>query len=70
LGLAFIGIVLSFVGYQATATVQSAATYQGIFALLSLFPGIACILSILPMIFYKFTKEEHEQILAELHPNV
>jgi sugar (glycoside-pentoside-hexuronide) transporter len=69
MGLAFIGIVLSIVGYQATASVQTAQTYQGIFALLSLFPGIACILSILPMLFfYNFTKEEHDHILAELHP--
>jgi len=68
MGLAFIGIVLSIVGYNATATVQNAATYQGIFALLSLFPAIACILSIIPMFFYKFTSDEHAKILSELHP--
>lgn len=70
LGLAFIGIVLSFVGYQGDVVEQTPLAYQGIFSLLSLFPAISCALSIVPMIFYKFTKEEHEQILSELHPIV
>ncbi|KAF0227467.1 MAG: glycoside/pentoside/hexuronide transporter [Erysipelotrichaceae bacterium] len=68
LGLAFIGIVLSLVGYQGDVLEQTPLAYQGIFSLLSLFPAIACLLSLIPMYFYKFTTQEHEQILAELHP--
>jgi len=68
LGLAFIGIVLAFVGYQGDVVVQTPLAYAGIFSLLSLFPAISCVLSIIPMLFYKFTKEEHDHILAELHP--
>jgi sugar (glycoside-pentoside-hexuronide) transporter len=68
LGLAFIGIILSLVGYQGDVVEQTPLAYQGIYAMLSLFPAISCALSIIPMLFYKFTKEEHDQILAELHP--
>jgi Na+/melibiose symporter-like transporter len=68
MGLAFIGIVLAFVGYQGDVVAQTPLAYAGIFSLLSLFPAISCVLSIIPMLFYKFTKEEHDQILAELHP--
>ncbi len=68
LGLAFIGIVLSFVGYRGDIVEQTDLAYAGIYSLLSLFPAISCALSIIPMLFYKFTKEEHDHILAELHP--
>lgn len=67
IGLWFIGLVLSFIGYQPEAAIQTALTYQGIFALLSLFPAIACVLSIIPMLFFDFTEKEHAKILSELH---
>jgi sugar (glycoside-pentoside-hexuronide) transporter len=69
LGLAFIGFVLSVVGYQGDALVQTPAALSGIFSLLSLFPAIACVLSILPMLFFNFTEHEHAKILNELHRN-
>jgi GPH family glycoside/pentoside/hexuronide:cation symporter/probable glucitol transport protein GutA len=69
IGLWFIGLVLAFIGYQPDVAVQSAFAYQGIFSLLSLFPAIACILSIVPMLFFDFTEKEHERILSELHHN-
>jgi GPH family glycoside/pentoside/hexuronide:cation symporter/probable glucitol transport protein GutA len=67
LGLAFIGLVLAVVGYQGDAAVQTPAALNGIFALLSLFPAIACVLSILPMLLFDFTEHEHAKILSELH---
>ncbi len=69
LGLAFIGLVLAVVGYQGDAAVQTPAALNGIFALLSLFPALACVLSILPMLFFDFTEHEHAKILSELHHN-
>lgn len=68
LGLAFIGIILSVVGYQGDVVKQTPLAYQGIFSLLSLFPAISCALSLIPMFFYSFTQQEHEKILSELHP--
>lgn len=67
LGLAFIGLVLAVVGYQGDAAVQTPAALNGIFALLSLFPAIACVLSILPMLLFDFTEHEYAKILSELH---
>lgn len=67
LGLWFIGIVLAVVGYQPEAAIQTDLAYQGIFALLSLFPAVACVLSVIPMFFFNFTEKEHARILDDLH---
>jgi len=64
-GLFWIGVVLSFVGYVNNAS-QSASALQGIFSLLSIFPAIACVLSIIPMFFFDFTEKKHAEILEEI----
>ena len=50
----------------AVKQVQSAATLDGIYALVSLLPAIGFALAIIPMCFYRYTGRRREQILAEL----
>lgn len=50
----------------AVKQVQSAATLDGIYALVSLLPAIGFALAIIPMCFYKYTGKRKEKILAEL----
>ncbi len=68
-GLFWMGLVLEFSGY-IKETEQTAQALTGIFSLISLFPGIAAILSILPMFFYDLTEAKHEKILSELQTRI
>ena len=70
-----VSVFLVVIGFQqpvrdaagiAVKQVQSAATLDGIYALVSLLPAIGFALAIIPMCFYKFTGKRKEQILAEL----
>jgi len=65
IGSFWIGIVLTYVGFVEN-TAQSALALTGIFSLISVFPAIAAVLSILPMFFYDLTEKKHEAILIEI----
>jgi sugar (glycoside-pentoside-hexuronide) transporter len=66
-GLFWIGVVLDQTGFIENA-VQSASAETGIFSLISIFPAIACVLSLIPMFWYDFTEKQHQEILTNLHP--
>ncbi len=69
LGLFVIGLVLTWIKYVPNSQVQTSFAYTGIFSLISLLPALACLLSIIPMLWYSFTEAKHEEILSRLHPN-
>lgn len=50
----------------AVKQAQSAATLDGIYALVSLLPAIGFALAVIPMCFYTYTGRRKERILAEL----
>lgn len=58
LGLFTIGIVLNQTGFIEN-TIQSAQASQGIFSLISLLPALACLLSLIPMFFFKLDDRIH-----------
>lgn len=69
----FVGLILGLivVGYVAPETaaqsvVQSSSTVIGLFAMVTIVPGISFFLSIIPMLFYSFHGEKKERMLAEL----
>ncbi len=58
LGLYTIGLVLHYTGFVENA-VQSATAEAGIFSLVSLLPAIACLLSLIPMFWFKLDDNIH-----------
>ncbi|TFG82902.1 MAG: hypothetical protein E4G74_02000 [Erysipelotrichales bacterium] len=65
LGTLWISIVLTYVGYIDNVK-QSATALTGIFTLISIFPAIGAILSIIPMFWYDLSEKKHEQMLIEI----
>jgi GPH family glycoside/pentoside/hexuronide:cation symporter len=65
LGTLWISIVLTYVGYVDNVK-QSAEALTGIFTLISIFPAIAAIMSIIPMFWYDLTEKKHEQMLIDI----
>ena len=57
-GLFTIGYILDRTGFIEN-TIQSASASQGIFNLISLLPAIACLLSLIPMFFFKLDDNIH-----------
>jgi sugar (glycoside-pentoside-hexuronide) transporter len=64
-GSLWIGIVLTYVGFVENVP-QSAQSLTGIFSLISVFPAIAAVMSIIPMFWYDLTEKKHEAILVEI----
>lgn len=60
------GIVLVYTGFVENSDNQFPQVYDGIFSLVSLIPGIGCLLSIIPMIFYKFTDKDQKSWVEEI----
>lgn len=58
LGLYTIGVVLHYSGFVENA-IQSNSALTGIFSLVSLLPAIACLLSLIPMIWFKLDDKIH-----------
>ncbi len=58
--------VLFYTGFIANSPNQHPQVYTGIFSLVSLIPGIGCLLSIIPMFFYKFTEDKQKQCVEEI----
>jgi GPH family glycoside/pentoside/hexuronide:cation symporter/probable glucitol transport protein GutA len=60
-----IGLVLTITNYVPNAE-QTTQTLHAIHFSMSLLPGIASVLAIIPLAFYDLTKEKHEKIIEEL----
>lgn len=60
------GMVLLYTGFIKNSDYQFPQVYEGIFSLVSLIPGIGCLLSIIPMIFYKFTDKDQKSWVEEI----
>ncbi len=58
LGLFTIGLVLNYSGFIEN-TLQNPSALNGIFSLISLLPAIACLLSLIPMFFFKLDDNIH-----------
>lgn len=71
----FIGITLAMTGYLAPPAGHSGFFQQphsalmGIHSLIALFPFVACVLAILPMLFYPLSEHRHGEILKQLKLN-
>ncbi len=63
-GLMIVGYIQPTIAGQSIE--QSASTVDGMFALITLVPGISFFLSMIPMFFYNFHGKNKEDILAEL----
>jgi sugar (glycoside-pentoside-hexuronide) transporter len=69
----FVGVMVALIAFSFVKPVepgvplpQSQTTIDGIFATVTLIPGISFFLSIIPMILYNFTGKNKERILSEL----
>lgn len=74
-------IVLSVIGFEGPVELaegllgdiqpvqQTPEVLKGIFSLISLIPGIACLLSIIPILFYDYVGDKQQEILEELRQN-
>ena len=60
---------LELPGGDILPIVQDGTVLTGLFALISLVPAIACLVSIIPILFYDFVGEKQQKILAELRDN-
>ncbi|QVK18535.1 MFS transporter [Mycoplasmatota bacterium] len=60
------GMVLYYTGFVKDSPNQLPQVYHGIFSLVSLIPGIGCILSIIPMFFYKYTDKDQRYWVEEI----
>ena len=61
------GVCLTYIGFQAGEGVtQTQAAKDGLFFMFSIFPGVANIFSIIPMLFFKLEGEEFDRRMAEL----
>lgn len=60
------GVVLTFIGYNATATTQSPETLSGLFLAISIIPIIGSIIRILVLSTYKYTEDEYNKDLEIL----
>lgn len=65
-GLFWIGIILTQVGFVENA-IQSSNSLNGIFSLISLYPAVASLLAIIPMLWFKFSESDHEMMLNEMN---
>ncbi|MDR0531874.1 MAG: MFS transporter [Oscillospiraceae bacterium] len=61
------GYCLTYIGFQSGSNVvQTPATKDGLFFMFSVFPAVANIFSIIPILFFKLEGEEFEERMAEL----
>lgn len=60
-------MVLELTGFIENAPNQNPEVYNGIFSLVSLVPGIGCLLSIIPMFFYNFTEDKQKQCIEKIN---
>ena len=60
------GLVLAYTGFVENSMNQSQQVYDGIYSLVSLIPGIGCLLSVIPMLFYKFGDKDQKIWVAEI----
>ncbi len=67
IGLAFGLVIFNYVApSNGVEVTQSQFTINGLFAIVTIIPGISFFLAMIPMLFYKYTGSEKERILAEL----
>ncbi len=66
LGGLVLGILLSVIGYQEGADMQSQETIQGFHYLMSIVPGIIGLIGSIPILFYGVTNKLQAQIAKEL----
>lgn len=69
----FVGVMVALIAFSFVKPVdpgvplpQTQKTIDGIFATVTLIPGISFFISLIPMLFYDFTGQNKEKILAEL----
>lgn len=60
-------LVLTYTGFVENDMNQAQIVYDGIYSLVSLIPGIGCLLSIIPMLFYKFTDNDQKFWISEIN---
>lgn len=65
-GLFWIGIILSQIGFVENIA-QSKDTLNGIFSLISLYPAVASLLAIFPMLWFNFSEKEHTHMLESMN---
>ena len=59
------GLVLKFADYVPNAA-QSPRSLEGIFLMLTLIPALGCLLTIVPLLFYRLSDEDHKRIVETL----
>lgn len=67
----FVGVMVALIAFSFVKPVdpgvplpQTQKTIDGIFATVTLIPGISFFISLIPMLFYDFTGQNKEKILA------
>jgi len=61
----FVGLVLKFSGYIPNVS-QTPEAMNGIVVTMTLLPALGCFLSVVPMMFYKLTDQDHQKIVEQL----
>ena len=60
------GVILTMIGYNANATVQSAQTLNGLFLAISIVPIVGSVLRLIILSTYKYTEDEYKKDLQIL----